>query len=130
MEILVGISEAIRNFVLAGAAGVGAWVAFERVPREKKKSDTELAQADLVRRDMAWELFNRSITQLGDTKLEVRLGAIYCLESIAQDFDEVSQPVIDVLTAYIRSKTNKYGDKEPPVDIQLIMRIIRDESHG
>lgn len=77
-----------------------------------------------------WELFNRATEQLGSDKLEVRMGAIYTLDSIRSEFDELSQPVIEMLTAYIRGIKNNYGDREPPADIREIMRILRNESTG
>jgi len=75
-----------------------------------------------------WELFNRATGQLGSEKLEVRMGAIYTLDALRTDFDELSQPVVEMLTAYIRGIRNTWGDKSPPADVREIMRIIRDES--
>jgi hypothetical protein len=130
MEQFVQFSEALRNFVLAGAAAAGAWIAWERIPRERSKADVENKQADYSRKDQAWKLFNSAVTQIGDAKLEVRLGAIFTLNAIATDFEELSQPVIEFPTAYLRQRAPDYGDGDPPPDVREIMRIIRNESHS
>ena len=48
------------------------------------------------------ERFARAIGQLGDTKLEVRLGGIYALERIARDSTRDHWTIMEVLTAYVR----------------------------
>ena len=50
------------------------------------------------------ERFTRAITQLGDEKLEVRLGGIYALERIAQDSASDHWPIMETLTAYVRGR--------------------------
>ncbi len=49
------------------------------------------------------ERFTRAIAQLGDPKLEVRLGGIYALERIARDSPRDHWTIMDVLTAYVRN---------------------------
>jgi len=46
--------------------------------------------------------FTKAIAQLGDTKLEIRLGGIYALERIAKDSPKDHWPIMEVLTAYVR----------------------------
>ena len=48
------------------------------------------------------DLFVQAIKQLGDEKLEVRLGGIYALERIARDSEKDHGPIMEVLTAYVR----------------------------
>ena len=128
MQFWIDLSEILRNLGLTAAAGLGAWVAWERIPRERSQNTVAQAQATIARRDQMWELFNRATSQLGADKLEVRMGAIYTLDSIRSEFDELSQPVVEMLTSYIRGQEKDYGDDNPPADIREIMRIIRDES--
>lgn len=85
-----------------------------------------MRQADLTRRDHVAELFNRAIGQLKDEKLEVRLGAIYTLRQICKDFSDLSEPIVQLLTTYLRENAVDYGDSEPPVDVREIMRIVRE----
>ena len=52
------------------------------------------------------ERFTRSIDQLGEReKPEVRIGAIYGLERIARDSAADHPQVVEVLTAYVRART-------------------------
>jgi len=49
--------------------------------------------------------FTKAITQLGDDKLELRLGGIYALERIARDSEKDYWPVMEILTAYVRERS-------------------------
>jgi hypothetical protein len=79
----------------------------------------------LGRRDHVAELFNRAVGQLKDEKLEVRLGAILTLGQVCRDFADLSDPVIRLLTTYLRENRVDYGDGQPPADVQEIMNILR-----
>ena len=67
------------------------------------------------------------MSKLTDPKLEVRLGAIYTLRYIADDFPDLARPVLELLGTYLRESAGEYGDREPPVDIGAIMRILKME---
>jgi len=64
------------------------------------------------------ERFTRAIDQLGNEKIEVRLGGIYALEKFSKklkDNEEDDWPIIDILTSYIRQNSpanNKYTKNE------------------
>ena len=57
--------------------------------------------------------FTKAIAQLGDTKLEIRLGGIYALERIAKDSPKDHWPIMEVLTAYIREHAKRTGTEKP-----------------
>ncbi|MBI4339063.1 MAG: pentapeptide repeat-containing protein [Chloroflexi bacterium] len=59
------------------------------------------------------ERFTRAIGQLGEPKLEVRLGGIYALERIAGDSPRDHWTIVEVLTAYVRENAPWKGDSEP-----------------
>ena len=71
------------------------------------------------------ELFNRAVGQLQDGKLEVRLGAILTLGQICKTFPDLSDPVVQLLTSYLRESAARYGEGEPPADVQGITEILR-----
>jgi uncharacterized protein YjbI with pentapeptide repeats len=48
------------------------------------------------------ELYAQAVEQLGHEQAPVRLGALYSLESLAQDQPQRRQTVVDVLCAYLR----------------------------
>jgi hypothetical protein len=51
------------------------------------------------------ERFTRAIGQLGDDKLQIRLGGIYALERIARDSPrDLRTPIIVILAAYVRER--------------------------
>ena len=126
MPWFLTFSEIIRNFGLVLAALVGIYLAWKRVTASSIQADASLQQAELARRDHVAELFNRAVGQLGDPKLEVRLGAIYTLRQIARDFPDLSGPTYELLTTYLRESVRDYGDNEPPVDVREIMTTLRD----
>ena len=74
-----------------------------RVLEETQRQNRE--SVELQRRGQVTERFSKAIEQLGqsdDTKLDMRIGAIYALEQIARDSAELHWPIMEVLTAYLR----------------------------
>jgi hypothetical protein len=80
------ISEIFRNYGLLIGGALGLYLAWRRTSASTSQADASLQQAELARRDHVAELFNRAVGQLTDNKLEIRLGAIYTLRQIADDF--------------------------------------------
>jgi uncharacterized protein YjbI with pentapeptide repeats len=56
----------------------------------------------LNRQGQITDRFTKAIGQLGDDKLDVRLGGIYALERIARDSDDDHRTIMEVLTAFVR----------------------------
>jgi pentapeptide repeat protein len=96
----------------------------------------------LNREGQITERFTRAVEQLADEKLEIRLGGIYALERIARDSETHYEPVMEVLTAFLRehspAREPGEGEAEPPglpppqrVDFQAVATILgrRDRSH-
>lgn len=118
-------SEILRNLALTIAAVIGSFLAWKRVFAANRQADSAAQQAILARRDHVMELFNRAVGQLSDDKLEVRLGAIYTLREIVENFPDLSTPVYNLLTTYLRESVQNYGDSKPPADVQEIMETVR-----
>jgi hypothetical protein len=121
----VAISEIARNVALAVAAFIGALLAWRQLSPAASQARAASSQAELARRAHITELFNRAAGQLRDPKLEVRLAAIYVLREVAKDFPDFSDPIFELLQAYLRAGSINYGDDEPPVDIRAIMQLLR-----
>jgi len=101
----------------------------------------------LNREGQITERFTRAVEQLAnDEQLDVRLGGIYALERIARDSATHYEPVMEVLTAFLRehSRTRpedradpargqdaRDSDLEPRVDFQAVVTILgrRDRRH-
>jgi uncharacterized protein YjbI with pentapeptide repeats len=60
------------------------------------------SSVQISREGQVTERFTKAIDQLGNAKLEIRLGGIYALERIARNSARDHWPVMEVLTAYVR----------------------------
>lgn len=120
------LSEIVRNFGLVAAGIVGVAIAALRVRAANRQADAQLKQAEMGRREHVAELFNRAVGQLDDEKLHVRLGAIYTLREVTQDFPDLTKAVLELLFTYLRESRSDHGDALPPPDVREIMRIVRE----
>jgi hypothetical protein len=76
--------------------------------------------------------FTHAIEHLGSDKIEIRLGGIYNLESVARDSEKDHWTIMEILTAYIRKNssiltaTGQKRKKLKPVtfDVQTILTVI------
>ena len=127
MNTWVALSEIVRNVALAVAAFVGAILAWRQLSPAALQARSANTQAELARRSHVTELFNRAVGQLSDPKLEVRLAAVYILREVANDFPDLSEPVLELLQAYLRAGKIDYGDDAPPIDVREIMKFLRDK---
>lgn len=85
----------------------------------------------LNRHGQITDRFSKAIEQLGDDRLDVRLGGIYALERIARDSRIDHWPVMEVLTAFVRERAPSRSDvavAEPanrvPTDIQAVLTVL------
>jgi hypothetical protein len=125
MQWWITFSEIVRNFGLVAGGAVGIFLAWQRVRAANKQAEAQIRQAALARQDHVAELFNRAVGQLKDEKLEVRLGAILTLGQICRDFPDLADPVVRLLTTYLRENRVDYGDNDPPADVREITFIVR-----
>ena len=125
MSAWVAVSEIVRNVALAIAAFVGAYLAWRQLSPAASQARSASTQAELARRAHVTELFNRAAGQLRDSNLEIRLAAIYVLKEVAKDFPDLSDPIFELLQAYLRVGNIDYGDEEPPIDVQEIVSLLR-----
>jgi len=125
--------------VLAQVAGaIGLVVTLTLTARQLAATTQSLevsrAQLDVAREGQLTDRFAKAIAQLGDEKMEIGLGGIYALERIARDSERDYNPIIDVLTAYLRNRARKpaTGDipAEPPSDIQAALTVVARRSHA
>jgi uncharacterized protein YjbI with pentapeptide repeats len=70
----------------------------------KTVQETNKRLIQISERQQLSERFARSIEQLSDAKLSVRLGAIYTLERIARVSPSDHWPIMELLSAYIREQ--------------------------
>jgi Pentapeptide repeats (8 copies) len=104
--------------VVAGAI-VGALNFRETQRQNRAVQEQNWAVLEVQRRGQVTERFTRAIEQLGqraDDKLDVRIGAVYALEQVARDSDELHWPIMEVLTAYLREHARRGADGEESAD--------------
>jgi hypothetical protein len=132
MQWWIDFSEIVRNLgVLAGGA-FGLYLAWKRVMASNAQAEAQIRQADiqtkqaeLARKDHVIELFNRAAGQLKDEKLEIRLAAILTLCQICDEYEDLSNPSIKLLTTFMKENTVEYGDEQMPPDIMEIFKLLR-----
>jgi predicted secreted protein len=131
-------SEIARNFGILIAGVLGLWIAWWRSRAANLQAQAALGQTELARRDHITELFNRAVGQLGDEKLEVRLGAIYTLRAICEDqgFKAYTTPIMETLSALVRERAAPEND-DVTIDVKAIVELLliiarmkRETDHG
>ena len=110
---------------------LGLWLAAKRVAAANKQAEAQTRQAEASTRQnelgqtkLVTDLIAQAVGQLADDKLEIRLLAVYTLRRIAADFPDYRAAVLELLTSFMREKASKWGDSEPPIDIQEISKVI------
>jgi len=106
-----------RAALLAGFVGLGALGTFwlnSRVYRITART------FELTERGHLTERYSKAIEQLGDEKLDVRLGGIYALEQIATDSPRTRDQatIVEVLSAFVRVHSDplyQYGSPDVSV---------------
>jgi Pentapeptide repeats (8 copies) len=109
----------VRSTLLQGLAGLFLAAGLYFTAQTLRHNRESAARTfELEREGQITERFTRAIDQLGHEKLDVRLGAIYALERIAWDSDREHEPIVEILTAFLREHADKTrgspGDPSKP----------------
>lgn len=125
-------SEIARNFGIVIAGIIGLLIAWWRSRAANMQAVAAREQNELARRDHITELFNRAVGQLGEEKLEIRLGAIYTLQAICDDqsYKPYIWPVTQTLSAYVRRKSVELAGSEMSEDVEAIMEWLHVETEA
>ena len=75
-----------------------------------KNSEISHKQLLATQEKQITERFSKAVEQLGEESITVRLGAIYSLERIAKDSKYDHWTIMEVLTAFIREKSNRENE--------------------
>ncbi|MCW5317397.1 pentapeptide repeat-containing protein [Nostoc sp. KVJ3] len=96
------IFGAIAVFINAYYAAKRAEAMDKSAEAANKSAEAALRNAEAAQDKQITERFAKAIEQLGNEKIEVRLGAIYTLERIAKDSKDDHWTIMEVLTAFVR----------------------------
>jgi hypothetical protein len=153
-----GLIQAL-GLITAGVAGaVGIFFTWrgQRQTREAQEENQQNTQAQLnnaqdeltlTRQGQITERFTRAIDQLGNARPEVRIGGIYALESIARESKQHYWPIVEVVTAFVRTRTSQspeegpqyVGDAKPvkdrthlhgSADVQAALYVLANRNHA
>jgi uncharacterized protein YjbI with pentapeptide repeats len=105
-----------RTALLAGLIGVGALLTFwlnSRVYRITARTLEVTEQGHITER------YTKAIEQLGNNELTIRLGGIYALERIAKDSNRDHPTVVEVLSAFVRERSDPAHTDSKPSDATL-----------
>jgi hypothetical protein len=131
----VELENKVRTTWIQAISGLGlfvaaysAWLNYQSSQR-KLEVDKETFEKNFKILDskQITERFSKAVEQLGnEASITVRLGGIYSLEKIAQDSKNDHWTIMEVLTAFIREKSddNRELDSKIPQDIQAALTVI------
>jgi len=77
-------------------------------------------QAGLDRRTYVTDLFNRSVEQLYDKRLAVRLGAVHTLQRLTSDFKEFDFRVYEIFS----ERVQEFSGDDVTADIDEILNFL------
>ena len=117
------LSEIIRNYAIVAGGGIGILLAWRRGISLSHQADAAQNQAKIADRGHASALFHDAVQNLNDDTLETRLGSVYTLDKLGQDYPEFLKPVLMVLSAYIRERTDEENARISPVEVKEVLRI-------
>lgn len=125
------IIEAVSRIGLLAGGSIGLYLAWMRVVATNRQAEAQIRQADAAtkqaeigRRKLATDVFQQAVEQLGNEKIEIRLFAIYSLRHIIDTYPEDKTAVLALLAQYVRQQPQKWGESDPPVDVQEIFKIL------
>jgi hypothetical protein len=121
------ISEVWRNWAILVGGGAGLVIAVWRGYAADRLSKASQSQADIARRAHITEVYKDAVGQLSHERLEIRLGAIFTLKQIGEDFPEFRHYVFQILTAYVKGRSaGANPDEEVARDLKEIMDFLHD----
>lgn len=128
----------VKDIVLFVGAALALYFTFRRMKaaEEQNKNQTkaieaQTAQIELSRRDQLSKRFTEAVKQLGDGKLEIRMGGIAGLWAVATEstHPEDRIMVLDVLCAFVRNSPHPKEDEPQTVrpDVKFAMDRLGSE---
>jgi uncharacterized protein YjbI with pentapeptide repeats len=125
LELQNQVRQTVALLLAAGSILVGLALLWRRVVTSER---TALDAVRLSEEAQRLERFTRAVGQLADTRLEVRLGAIYGLEHLASESARHHWPTMEVLCAFLRERAAWDAERSQaprlPTDVQAVLSVI------
>lgn len=119
-------SEVIRNWAIVGGGAIGVGLAFWRGIAADRQSRASRSQAEIARRAHTTEVFKDAVEQLNNDRVEIRLGAIFTLTQISDDFPEFRHYVFQLLMTCVKEWTDgSDAGENPPRDVVEMVKFIQ-----
>ena len=90
----------------------------------EKNLEIENNNTKLLQERLLAERFMGAVSHLGHKKIETRIGAVYALERVAQDFPQEYWTIMEILTAFVRE--NAVLIKAQPIEKEVLRGKFRD----
>jgi len=83
----------------------------------------------LTREGQRTDRYSKAVEQLGDEKIEIRLGGIYALERLMRDSPVDQPPIMETLVAFVRQRAPSRGVPpgvldHPVEDVQAVLTVL------
>ena len=101
----VEVSEILRNYAIVFGGILGICIAGWRGLAASRQAKSSSDQVEISRRDHISELFSKSIEQLSSQRTDIRLGAVYTLKRIGEEYPEYTTPIANIFSFFIRNTT-------------------------
>jgi hypothetical protein len=109
----LNLQNEARTTLLQGFAGtvllLGAYLTWRQL---QHSIESGREQRELDRQGQITERYTRAVDQLGSVSLDVRLGGLYGLESVAHESEQYRGPITEILAAYVRVHAALPSDDE------------------
>ncbi len=85
-----------------------SWIAERQADSQQRQTEVALIQANTAQESLRQDRYQRGVQMLGNSLLSVRLGGIYDLQYLANEFPgEFHLQVIELFCAFIRNPTDQ-----------------------
>jgi uncharacterized protein YjbI with pentapeptide repeats len=119
------VIEARRNVVQFWGGVVvllGLYLGLRRIVATDEANRLQSEKQLIDREGQVTQRFTAAVEQLGHDKAEVRLGAIFALERIANDSIRDAPTITETLSAYIRNRCTSVAP--PMADVQAALTVL------
>ncbi|MEV5983179.1 pentapeptide repeat-containing protein [Streptomyces sp. NPDC052114] len=113
--------------VASVVAMVGLWYSSVQT---RQANDQAREDRALTKEGQITDRYTAAVGNLGEDKIDVRLGGIYALQRIMQDSRRDHPTITNVLATYVRTHTDKLPAKKGgvPADVQAAVSVLASDT--